>query len=238
MRTTAITRAAITTAAAALLIATTATTASATGPTAAGVAGAGAHREAGQSITLPLTEAIDQLAVTDEDRTGYVRTAFKHWVDADKDGCDARKEVIKAEALEAPAQGPRCALTGGLWLSLYDDVLVTDAGRLDVDHLVPLAEAWDSGASTWTAAERQTYANDLNEPRALIAVTAASNRSKSDKDPAQWLPPAAAYRCTYLDDWVAIKTRWGLSVDAREHQALADLAAGCPNDDVTVSLAR
>ncbi|MFJ1708742.1 HNH endonuclease family protein [Kitasatospora sp. NPDC088346] len=235
MRTTAIARATITTAAALLL-----TTAAAVPANAAALpaAGTGAHREAGQSVTLSLNEAIDRLTVADEDRTGYVRTAFKHWVDADKDGCDARKEVIKAEALEAPAQGPRCALTGGVWLSLYDDVVVTDAGRLDVDHLVPLAEAWDSGASAWTAAERQTYANDLNEPRALIAVTAASNRSKADKDPAQWLPPAAAYRCTYLNDWVAIKTRWNLTIDTTEHQSLTDIAAGCPDEDITVTLAR
>ncbi|WP_233289313.1 HNH endonuclease family protein [Kitasatospora sp. MBT63] len=233
MRTTAITRAAITTAAALLL-----TTAAANPASATSAAGAGAHREAGQAITLPLDEAIEQLTVADEDRTGYVRTAFKHWVDADKDGCDARKEVIKAEALEPPVQGPRCALTGGLWLSLYDDVVVTDAGRLDVDHLVPLAEAWDSGASNWSAKEREVYANDLLEPRALIAVTAASNRSKADKDPADWLTPAVAYRCTYLNDWVAIKTRWNLSIDAREHQALTDIAAGCPDDDITVAYAR
>ncbi|MER8188185.1 HNH endonuclease family protein [Kitasatospora sp. NPDC094015] len=228
---TSLTRAATLTAAAVLL-------ATAAAPASAADGAGGAHREVGQSITVPLREAIGRLTVADEDRTGYVRTAFKHWVDADKDGCDARKEVIKAEALEAPAQGPRCALTGGVWLSLYDDVVVTDAGRLDVDHLVPLAEAWDSGASAWSAAERQAYANDLDEARALIAVTAASNRSKADKDPADWLPPAAAYRCTYLTDWVAIKTRWSLSVDTREQQALTDIAAGCTDTDITVTLAR
>ncbi|WP_371503110.1 hypothetical protein OG871_38090 [Kitasatospora sp. NBC_00374] len=69
-------------------------------------------------------------------------------------------------------------------------------------------------------------------------MTAASNRSKADKDPADWLSPAVANRCTYLNDWVTIKTRWHLSVDAREHQALADIATGCPDDDITVTLAR
>ncbi|GAA2775231.1 hypothetical protein GCM10010521_62190 [Streptomyces rameus] len=82
--------------------------------------------------------------------------------------------------------------------------------------LVPLAEAWDSGASAWTAAEREAYANDLGDDRALIAVSAASNRSKADQDPSTWLPPAAGYRCQYATDWIADKTRWGLSIDTAE----------------------
>ncbi|WP_331729954.1 HNH endonuclease family protein (plasmid) [Kitasatospora sp. NBC_00070] len=114
----------------------------------------------------------------------------------------------------------------------------TDASKIDVDHMVPLAEAWDSGASAWTAAERQTYANDLDEPRALIGVSFQSNRSKADKDPAQWLPTATAYRCTYLQDWTAIKTRWNLTVDPTEHNALRNLASDCDNTGLTVTLAR
>nr|WP_308431107.1 HNH endonuclease family protein [Kitasatospora griseola] len=182
--------------------------------------------------------AIDALAVAAEDRTGYVRTAFRHWIDADKNGCDTRKEVLIAEAVTAPAVGAGCALTGGEWLSSYDDLVLNDASLSDVDHVVPLAESWDSGASTWSAAERQAYANDLAEPRALIAVSAKSNRAKADKDPAEWLPPAEAYRCTYLTDWVVVKTRWGLSVDPAEADALHRLAAGCPDEELAVSLAR
>jgi hypothetical protein len=84
-----------------------------------------------------------------------MRTSFKHWTDADKDQCNTRKEVLLAEAFIAPEQGARCALSGGEWYSPYDDVYVDAADGLDVDHMVPLAEAWDSGAGMWSAKERE-----------------------------------------------------------------------------------
>lgn len=158
--------------------------------------------------------------------------------DADKDGCNTRAEVLKAEAVVAPEQGPRCALSGGEWYSPYDDRYISGPRGLDIDHLVPLAEPWDSGADAWTAAEREAYANDLGDARALIAVSAASNRSKADQDPATWLPPAAGYRCQYVTDWIADKTRWGLSVDATEHDVLAGQLGRCPDTPITVALAR
>ena len=184
------------------------------------------HRAAGDTVTTALAKAIEELPVADEDRTGYLRTAFRHWTDADKDGCDTRREVILAEAVQAPEVGPSCSLTGGEWFSPYDAVTVADAAGLDVDHMVPLAEAWDSGASTWTAAERQAYANDLGDERSLIAVTAKSNRSKADKDVNDWLPPATGYTCTYVTNWTVVKTRWGLNVDPAEKNALQRIAAG------------
>lgn len=121
-------------------------------------------------------------------RAGYEREAFKHWVDADADGCSTRNEVLLQEAVNAPERSGRCTLAGGTWYSPYDDAYVDGARGQDIDRLVPLAEAWDSGAGTWTAAERQAYANGLDDARALIAVTAKSNRSKADQDPATWQP--------------------------------------------------
>ncbi|GAA2840121.1 hypothetical protein GCM10010441_75570 [Kitasatospora paracochleata] len=94
------------------------------------------HRAAGEVVATTLYDAVDALPVADEDRTGYVRTAFRHWIDADKDGCDTRREVLKAEAVEAPMVGPNCTLTGGMWFSPYDDVVLQDAKLLDVDHVV------------------------------------------------------------------------------------------------------
>ncbi|MBL1109337.1 HNH endonuclease [Streptomyces sp. 5-8] len=192
----------------------------------------------GDSVTLPVREALAQLPVRTEDRTGYERTKFKHWIDADRDGCNTRSEVLKAEAVVAPEQGAGCKLTGGEWYSPYDDRYIAGPSGLDIDHLVPLAEAWDSGASAWTAKEREAYANDLGDDRALIAVSAASNRSKADQDPSTWLPPAAGYRCQYVTDWVADKTRWGLSIDAGEQAALTEVLTACPNVPVTVTAAR
>ncbi|MFJ7146720.1 hypothetical protein ACIQVT_00615 [Streptomyces sp. NPDC100445] len=92
----------------------------------------------------------------EEDRTGYERSKFGGWVDADRDGCNTRAEVLEAEAVMAPTQGPRCALSGGEWYSPYDDRYIQGRSGVDIDHLVPLAEARDSGASAWTAKERET----------------------------------------------------------------------------------
>ncbi|WP_437097612.1 HNH endonuclease family protein [Streptomyces longwoodensis] len=103
---------------------------------------------------------------------------------------------------------------------------------------MPLAEASDSGASTWSAAERKAYANDLGDDRALIAVSAASNRSKADQDSTTWKPPTEGCRCQYATDWIADKLRWRLSADEAEAAALTDIFGCCSNAPVTVTLAR
>ncbi|MFF4371476.1 HNH endonuclease family protein [Streptomyces sp. NPDC001594] len=195
----------------------------------AAVAGPAAAR-----APLPLFEAIDQLTVAPEHREGYRRDLYKHWNKGlnTSDGCDTRKEVILSEAVAAPQIAAGCKLTGGSWRSAYDDVVVTDAARLDVDHFVPLAEVYDSEKVAWSAARREAYANDQASPDTLIAVSAASNRSKADKDPAQWLPSDGSYHCTYAATWVGTKLRWDLAVDEAERQALLGLAEDCPTTTV------
>ncbi|CAL9674121.1 hypothetical protein SUDANB176_07636 (plasmid) [Streptomyces sp. enrichment culture] len=83
-----------------------------------------------------------------------------------------------------------------------NQIWVTSASGLDIDHMVPLAESWDSGASAWTAQRREAYANDQGADASLVAVTARSNRSKADQDPAEWLPPAAGVHCRYVAEWL------------------------------------
>jgi hypothetical protein len=180
------------------------------------------------------TTALNTLKVTAESRTGYVRTKFKHWVGTGN-GCDARKAVIISEAKVKPAVKSGCIIVGGEWLSIYDNVKVTDASKLDVDHMVPLAEAWDSGASAWTDAKRQLYANDQTDPRHLIAVTGSSNRSKSDQDPADWLPTNKAYVCEYLTNWISIKVRWNLSVDTKEKTVISNDLKSCKTTAFSVN---
>ncbi|MBR8743685.1 HNH endonuclease family protein [Nocardiopsis sp. MG754419] len=180
------------------------------------------------AVSTPLVEAITALDVAEESRTGYDRALFPHWVDADRDGCNTRMEVLIEEAVVAPEVGDRCRLTGGEWYSYYDDRTLTEARGLDIDHMVPLAEAWDSGASEWSTARRGDFANDLDEPVALVAVSASSNRSKADRDPAEWLPPAQEAHCRYVTEWTTVKSRWALSVDAAEQEALLDVAGDCP----------
>lgn len=188
-----------------------------------------------EAYTLPLTAAVDILPLAAEVRDGYERAAFKHWNAGDipGDGCNTRAEVLLSEAVDPPTVLAGCKLSGGRWWSYYDAQWMTSASGLDIDHMVPLAEAWDSGASQWTAERREAYANDLDAETSLVAVSAASNRSKADQDPAEWLPPAEEATCRYAAEWIATKLRWGLTVDAVESEALIQLADACPGTTVT-----
>ncbi|MEU1171754.1 HNH endonuclease family protein [Streptomyces microflavus] len=182
-----------------------------------------------------LADAVGLVQVTEEDRTGYTRSKFKHWNSGDNssDGCNTRNEVLLAEAVVAPTVEAGCKLTGGTWISYYDGQEVTSAGALDIDHMVPLAESWDSGASGWTAERREAYANDQGATVSLVAVTARSNRQKSDQDPADWMPPSSDAQCRYVGEWVATKLRWQLTADDRELDALKVYAEG-PCEDTIV----
>jgi hypothetical protein len=184
-------------------------------PGAAGAAGAEQVR---------LREAVRTLPRAAETLDGYDRDRFRHWVDADGDCQDTRDEVLAAES-RVPVAG--CDVSEGEWLSPYDHTTWTDPSDVDIDHLVPLAEAWGSGARAWDDARREDYANDLGDRRALVAVTDNVNQSKGDRDVAEWLPEFGV--CAYVRQWTAVKLRWGLSVDRRERTELVDLAAGCRN---------
>lgn len=184
------------------------------------------------SIAAParVSTAADLLAeinvVAEPYRTGYSRDLFTHWVDADGDGCDTRREVLVAEALVTPKN---CFSDTGSWFSIYDSVTTKNAQKFDVDHVVALAEAWDSGAATWTASRREAFANDLDSPWSLVAVTASSNRTKSDKDISNWKPTKKAGRCFLATATVITKWRWSLSVDQMEFATLKAELANCPS---------
>ena len=188
------------------------------------------------SYSAPLMTAISDLVVASENRTGYSRDLFPHWIDADGDGCSTRNEVLIAEADDPVTVGSGCSLSGGRWFSYYDRLSWTNPSDVDIDHLVPLAEAWDSGARTWTTSVRQSYANDLGDSRSLVGVTDNVNQEKGDQDPREWMPTYD--KCRYLREWVAVKHRWRLTVDSGEKSALSSLAAGCTNTTITVTLAR
>jgi uncharacterized membrane protein YhaH (DUF805 family) len=167
---------------------------------------------------------IAQLRVEPEFPSGYDRDLFGGWRDFDGDGCDTRREVLIAESLTPVLVGGGCSLSGGQWYSAFDGVSTTDPSSFDIDHFVPLKEAWDSGAHAWDSGTRQRFANDLDYPGSLIAVTAGSNRSKGARDPAEWLP-MPSYRCEYVRTWVEVKLRWNLSADPAEVSAIRSL--GC-----------
>jgi hypothetical protein len=181
----------------------------------------------GASPAGGLEALVSRLRVEPEVQSGYDRDLFRHWVDSDGDGCDARREVLIAESTTPVSVGSGCSLSGGTWYSAFDGVTTTDASSFDIDHFVPLKEAWDSGAHGWDSGTRQRFANDLEYAGSLIAVSASSNRSKSASDPAEWLPPNRSYRCVYLVNWVEVKLRWNLSADPGEIAAIRSAGSGC-----------
>ncbi|GAA4217398.1 HNH endonuclease family protein [Actinocatenispora rupis] len=155
---------------------------------------------------------------------GYSREKFPHWIDQG-DHCDTREAVLKRDGKGVEVDSS-CHATAGTWTSRYDGVTVTDGGKLDIDHVVPLANAWRTGAWQWTTDQRERFANDLKDPQ-LVAVSAKSNRSKGDQDPSTWKPPSQSYWCEYASDWIAVKYRWKLHVTSAEKAALGDMLGHC-----------
>jgi hypothetical protein len=187
------------------------------------------------SLNIAPTSAAEKitLVMTADQIGGYSRNLFKHWIDVDKDGCNTRYEVLIAEAIVKPKVGARCYLTGGKWRSPYDGKVFTNPTGLDIDHMVPLAEAWRSGAWAWTAAQRMDFANDLEDSRSLLAVTASLNRSKGDRDVAAWLPIKA--QCNYISNWIAVKWRFDLTVDPVEGEFLQNKITDCKITNVVIN---
>jgi len=158
-----------------------------------------------------------------ETPAGYDRDLFEVWFDEDGDGCDTREEVLLRDAVESPSFDSGCDVGAGLWYSVYDGVWLDDARQLQVDHVVALKEAWDSGARDWDPSRRIAFGNDLSSPLTLIAVSSSSNQDKGDADPSNWLPPNEDDTCRYIAAWVVIKVTWELSMDPSEHGRIGNL---------------
>lgn len=161
---------------------------------------------------------------TEGSTSGYSRDLFPHWSTV-SGTCNTRETVLKRDG-SGVVQDSACAAVSGSWYSEYDGATWTAASDVDIDHMVPLAEAWRSGASSWTTTKRQQFANDLTRPQ-LIAVTDNVNQAKGDLDPGKWLPPRTAYRCTYARMWVEVKQYWALSMDSTEKTALVNILNAC-----------
>jgi hypothetical protein len=154
---------------------------------------------------------------------GYSREKFPHWRSTGAN-CDVRDSVLKRDGTKVKLSG--CNVVAGTWKSVYDGVVVNSPTKIDIDHLVPLADAWRSGAAAWTTAKRGDFANDLVDPQ-LVAVSASSNRAKGDQDPSAWKPKEMSAWCTYATDWIAVKTHWKLTVTTAEKAALTDMLEKC-----------
>ncbi|KAL7272116.1 hypothetical protein RUND412_005086 [Rhizina undulata] len=167
---------------------------------------------------------LSDLTIRTTDATGYDRDLFPHWI-TQYGTCNTREVVLARDGTDV-VQDSNCAATSGSWYSPYDGATWTAASDLDIDHVVPLSDAWKSGANLWTTAKRQSFANDLTNPQ-LIAVTDNVNQAKGDKSPDSWKPPLTSYYCTYARMWVAVKSAWALSVTSAEKTALSSMLDTC-----------
>ncbi len=156
--------------------------------------------------------------------SGYSRDLFPHWSTV-SGACNTREVVLQRDGTGVQTNSS-CAAIAGRWFSPYEGATQTAADRIDIDHLVPLAEAWRSGASSWTTTRRQQFANDRSGP-ALIAVTDTVNQEKGDQAPNLWRPPLESYWCTYARMWVQVKYTWGLRVTSGERSALYSMLDRC-----------
>lgn len=175
---------------------------------------------------------LDLLEVAEEPpRDGYSRDEFPHWLDISGSGCTARQDALLAQAIGL-VQRDRfrpCVIVEGDWYSLFDGE--THSGSpsdVDVDHVVALAEAWDSGAADWTLERRQQFAND---PLNLLVVTRRSNQAKADLDAGEWKPPMADAWCVTASMMILTKLRYAMTVDAAERDGLAEMARRCERSD-------
>ncbi|MFF1778319.1 HNH endonuclease family protein [Streptomyces virginiae] len=155
---------------------------------------------------------------------GYSRDKFTHWAQQGNK-CDTREVVLERDGTDV-TRDAECKAVSGTWKSLYDGVVATEAGKMDIDHMVPLAEGWRSGAAGWDSARRKAFANDLTHPQ-LLAVTAASNRSKGDQSPDLWQPPDKASWCQYGRAWTTVKSTYGLTVTEPEKKMLTTMLDTC-----------
>ena len=156
----------------------------------------------------------------------YNRADWPQWIDEDGDCQDTRQEVLIRESLIAPTLDARgCRVVAGRWRDEYTDAIYSNPVEVEIDHRVPLANAHRSGGWAWERSRKRDYANDLSDPVHLVAISAATNRSKEDKGPEAWRPPLRERWCQYATSWRRIKERWSLAVTAEEDRALGEMCS-------------
>lgn len=162
-------------------------------------------------------------------KTGYSRSQFPHWSDPDRNGCDARNDTLKRDLANITYKvGTRdCKVIAGQLLDPFSGqalIFSSEKSTVDIDHVVALSNAWQTGAAYFDKTKRSQIAND---PLNLLAVDAKLNRQKGDADAATWLPPAKSYRCEYVARQIAVKIKYSLWLTAPEKSAMSKILASC-----------
>ncbi|NAZ83840.1 DUF1524 domain-containing protein, partial [Kineococcus sp. R8] len=175
-------------------------------------------------------------------RTGYERAAFgQAWADVDRNGCDTRNDVLRRDlaAVEVRPGTQGCVVLTGTLADPYSGSTIAfvrgadTSAAVQVDHVVALSDAWQTGAQAWDTATRTAFAND---PLELLAVDGPLNQRKGDGDAATWLPPATGFRCAYVARQIAVKARYGLWVKPAERDAMARVLDTCPGQGLPAAI--
>lgn len=175
-----------------------------------------------------VVEQLDGIRVEPEMRRGYVREEWPHWLTIGSKCLNTREQVLIRDSAEPAQLSPNgCSVVSGVWHDPYTGETFTNPRQVDIDHRVPLEEAYGSGGHDWPREKRAAYANDLTDPLTLVTVSAAANRAKGSKGPEEWLPPRQEYICAYVADWIAVKARWQLTMDERERVTVGNIVADC-----------
>ena len=167
-------------------------------------------------------------------KTGYARSQFPHWSDPDRNGCDARNDTLKRDLTQISFKGGTrdCKVLTGQLLDPFSGKVIafsSTKSMIDIDHVVALSNAWQTGAAYFDKTKRAAIAND---PLNLIAVDAKLNRQKGDADAATWLPPNKAFRCEYVARQIAVKAKYGLWVTQPEKGAIIKLLEKCEGQKI------
>ena len=162
-------------------------------------------------------------------KTGYARSQFPHWSDPDRNGCDARNDTLKRDLTNITYKvGTRdCKVIAGQLLDPFSGKLISFSANgkaIDIDHVVSLSNAWQTGAAYFDKNKRNQIAND---PLNLLAVDAKLNRKKGDGDAATWLPPNKTFRCEYVGLQISVKAKYALWVTAAEKTAMEKVLQAC-----------
>lgn len=167
-------------------------------------------------------------------KTGYSREQFgQAWQDVDANGCDTRDDVLARDMTDVVySRTDPCQVSSGVLVDPYTPKQIRfqrgpRSSEVQIDHLVALSDAWQTGAQQWPLEKREQFAND---PLNLLAVDGPLNAAKGDGDAATWLPPNKGFRCQYVARQIAVKVKYGVWVTQAEHDAMADVLSTCPGE--------
>jgi hypothetical protein len=188
-----------------------------------------------QSVTPTTVDVISTLQVKGRaPKTGYTRAQFgPAWKDVDSNGCDTRNDILKRDLKSIVYKGvsESCVVLSGVLSDPYSGETISflrgiaTSSEIQIDHVVALSNAWQTGAFKLNLAQRTAFAND---PSNLLAVKGKLNSQKGDGDAATWLPPRKSYRCEYVTRQVMVKAKYGLWLTAPEKAAILKILKSCP----------